>query len=154
MPPPPFVGPCPMRDRDCCIGSNFWKFYLTRTDFTLGELVSLVKVFRLFRLERIFLVFRVWTTFYLSAGPASLWCLVSLPMWWIFKNWIKFNGAMGVVEGWLWLLVQGQQLPWLLWPVHLIVITQTMFAELKGHPQCKAQQPIYCSGPLKVHQNH
>jgi len=32
----------------------FWKFYLIRTGFTLGELVSLVKVFRLFRLERIF----------------------------------------------------------------------------------------------------
>jgi hypothetical protein len=40
---------------------NFWKFYLIRTSFTLGELVSLVKVFRLFRLERFVLVFRVWT---------------------------------------------------------------------------------------------
>jgi hypothetical protein len=57
----PFVGPCPHRDRDYCIGSNFWKFHLIRTNFTLGELVSLVKVFRLFRLERTFLVFRVWT---------------------------------------------------------------------------------------------
>jgi hypothetical protein len=37
-----------------CIGSNFWKFYLIRTSFTLGELVSLVKVFRLLRLEWIF----------------------------------------------------------------------------------------------------
>jgi hypothetical protein len=46
---------------DYSIGSNFWKLYLIRTDFTLVELVSLVKVFRLFRLERIFLVFRVWT---------------------------------------------------------------------------------------------
>jgi len=26
---------------------NFWKFYRIRTDFTLGELVSLVKAFRL-----------------------------------------------------------------------------------------------------------
>ncbi len=43
------------------IGSNFWKFYLIRTDFTSGEPISLVKVFRLFRLERIVLVFRVWT---------------------------------------------------------------------------------------------
>jgi hypothetical protein len=43
------------------IGSNFWKFYLIRTSFTLGELVSLVKVFGLFRLERIVLVFTVWT---------------------------------------------------------------------------------------------
>jgi hypothetical protein len=34
--------------RDYCIGSNFWKFYLIRTRFTSGELVSLVKVFRLF----------------------------------------------------------------------------------------------------------
>jgi hypothetical protein len=51
-----FVGSCP-----CSIGSNFWKFYLIRTSFTLGEPVSLVKVFRLFRLEWIVLVFRVWT---------------------------------------------------------------------------------------------
>jgi hypothetical protein len=49
------------RARDYRIGSNFWKFYLIKTDFTLGELVSLVKVFRLFRLEGIILVFRVWT---------------------------------------------------------------------------------------------
>jgi hypothetical protein len=46
---------------DHWIGSNFWKFYLIRIGFTLGEPVSLVKVFRLFRLEWIFLVFRVWT---------------------------------------------------------------------------------------------
>jgi len=51
---PEFVGPCSHRDRDYCIGSNFWKFYLIRTSFTLGELVSLVKVFRLLRLEWIF----------------------------------------------------------------------------------------------------
>ncbi len=49
----PFVGPCPQRDKDYHIGSNFWKFYLIRTSFTLGEPVSLVKVFRL---ERIVLV--------------------------------------------------------------------------------------------------
>jgi hypothetical protein len=36
------------------IGSNFWKFYLIRTDFIIGELVFLVKVFRLFRLEGFF----------------------------------------------------------------------------------------------------
>jgi hypothetical protein len=54
-----FIGPCTHRDYH--IGSNFWKFYLIRTDFTLSEPVSLVKVFRLFRLERIVLVFRVWT---------------------------------------------------------------------------------------------
>jgi hypothetical protein len=40
-----------LRDRDYRIGSNFWKFYLIRTDFTLGEPVFWVKVFRLFRLE-------------------------------------------------------------------------------------------------------
>jgi hypothetical protein len=56
-----FIGPCPHRGRDYHIGSNFWKFYLIKTNFTLSELVSLVKVFRLFRLERIFLMLRVWT---------------------------------------------------------------------------------------------
>jgi hypothetical protein len=56
-----FVGLFPHRDKDYSIGSNFWKFYLIRIDFPLGEPVSLVKVFRLFRLERIVLVFRVWT---------------------------------------------------------------------------------------------
>jgi len=39
-----FVGPCPHRDRNYCIGSNFWKFYLIKISFTLHELVSLVKV--------------------------------------------------------------------------------------------------------------
>ncbi len=34
--------------------SNFWKFYLIRTSFTLGQLVSLVKVFRQYKLEQIF----------------------------------------------------------------------------------------------------
>ncbi len=34
--------------------SNFWKFYLIKTGFTLLEPVLLVKVFRLFRLEWIF----------------------------------------------------------------------------------------------------
>jgi hypothetical protein len=43
-----FVGPWDYRIR-----SNFWKFYLIRTGFRLGELVPLVKVF-LFRLEWIF----------------------------------------------------------------------------------------------------
>jgi hypothetical protein len=50
-------------DRDDGIGSNFWKFYLVRMSFTLGEWVSLVKMFRLFRLERIVLVFTVWTQY-------------------------------------------------------------------------------------------
>ncbi len=49
---------CWARGRDYCIGSNFWKFYLIRTGFTLDELVFLVKVFRMFRLELSFLVFR------------------------------------------------------------------------------------------------
>jgi hypothetical protein len=47
------IEPCPHRDRGYGIGSNFGKFYLIRTDVTLGEPVSLVKVFRLFRLEGI-----------------------------------------------------------------------------------------------------
>jgi hypothetical protein len=46
-----FVGPCNHRHRDYCIQSNFWKFDLIRTGFTLGEPVFLVKVFRLFRLD-------------------------------------------------------------------------------------------------------
>ncbi len=49
-----FVGSCPHRDRDYQIRSNCWKLYLIKTDFTLGELVSLVKVFRLFKLEQMF----------------------------------------------------------------------------------------------------
>jgi hypothetical protein len=41
------------RARDYCIGSKFWKFYLIKAGFIVGELVSsLVKVFRLFRLEQ------------------------------------------------------------------------------------------------------
>ncbi len=60
-----FIGPCPQRDRDYMAwGSNFWKFYLIKISFTLGEPVSLVKVFiRLFRSEWIVLVFRVWTQY-------------------------------------------------------------------------------------------
>jgi len=55
------MGPAPHKERHYCIGSNFWKFYLIRTGFTLCEPVSFVKVFRLLRSELIFLVFRVWT---------------------------------------------------------------------------------------------
>ncbi len=55
------LGPAPPGTGTIAFGSNFWKFYIMRTSFTLSELVSLVKVFRLFRLEQIFLVFRVWT---------------------------------------------------------------------------------------------
>jgi hypothetical protein len=56
-----FVGPCPYKDEDYHIGSNFWKFYFIRISFTLSEPVFLVEVFRLFRLEQIVLMFRVWT---------------------------------------------------------------------------------------------
>jgi hypothetical protein len=57
---------------DYCIGFNFWKFYLIRTSFTLGEPVCLVKVFRLFRLKRIILVFRVWTQ-YINVNHLIYW---------------------------------------------------------------------------------
>jgi hypothetical protein len=69
-------------DRDYSIRSNFWKFYLIRTNFTFGEPIFLVKVFRLFRSKRIFfgvqsvnIVGRC-TISYLLAGPVCLWCLV------------------------------------------------------------------------------
>jgi hypothetical protein len=52
---PLLLDPAPHRDY-YCIGSNFWKFYLIRTGFTLGEAISLVKAFRLFRLKWIVLV--------------------------------------------------------------------------------------------------
>jgi hypothetical protein len=41
------LGSAPHKDRDYyCIGSNFWKFYLIKTGFTICEPVSfLVKVF-------------------------------------------------------------------------------------------------------------
>jgi hypothetical protein len=67
---------------DYHIGSNFWKFYLNRTSFTLGEPVSLVKVFRLnkigtdcFGVQCVDTI-GVCTTYYLLAGPACFWCLV------------------------------------------------------------------------------
>jgi hypothetical protein len=41
----------------------------------------------------------------------------------LIKKWSY--GCCGRVS---WLLVHGQQLPWLLWPEHLIVITQAMFS--------------------------
>jgi hypothetical protein len=56
-----FVGLSPHRDKDYSIEYNFWKSYLIRISFTLGEVVSLVKVYRLFGLEWTVLVFRVWT---------------------------------------------------------------------------------------------
>ncbi len=58
---------------------QLWKFYLIRSNFTLGEPVSLVKASRLFTWERIVLLFRVGrcTTSCLLGGRARLWCLVS-----------------------------------------------------------------------------
>jgi hypothetical protein len=53
-----------------CIQSNFWKFYLIRTGFILGELVFLVKVFN--RSEQIVLVFRVWTQ-YVDVQHLAYW---------------------------------------------------------------------------------
>jgi hypothetical protein len=76
------LGPGPVGDRDCCIRSNFWKFHLIRTGFTLGEPVSLVKAFRLFKLEQMFFGVESpdavgWcTTSYLLTGPACLWCCI------------------------------------------------------------------------------
>jgi hypothetical protein len=73
-----FVGPCASGGRDYRICSNFRKFYLIKTGFILGELVTLVKMFRLFKLEQMFFgvqsvdtVGRC-TASYLLAGPACL----------------------------------------------------------------------------------
>jgi len=41
----------PHRDKDYRIGSNFCKFYLIKTSFTLNEQVYLMKVFKLFKLK-------------------------------------------------------------------------------------------------------
>jgi hypothetical protein len=62
------VGPCPPTGTgtNYCIGSNFWKFYLIKTGFTICEPVTLVKVFRLFRLEWILLVF--WKFYLIKIG--------------------------------------------------------------------------------------
>jgi hypothetical protein len=72
-----FIGPGG-RDRHYSIRSNFWKFYLIRTGFTLGEPVSLVKVFRqtnwnrcFFGVQSVDTVGRC-TTSYSLAGPACL----------------------------------------------------------------------------------
>jgi hypothetical protein len=82
-----FVGPW-CGDRDYRIGSNFWKFYLIRTGFTLGEPVSLVKKTCSDCLDRNWIFFGVQsvdtvsrcTTSNLLAGPACLWCLVGLAL--------------------------------------------------------------------------
>jgi hypothetical protein len=73
-----FVGPCACGGKDYRIQSNFWKFYLIKTGFTLGEPVSLVKMFRLFKLEQMFFGVQSvdtagrCTASYLLAGPACL----------------------------------------------------------------------------------
>ncbi len=41
----------PHRDKGYHIGSNFSKFYLIKTGFTLSEHVYLMKMFRLFKLK-------------------------------------------------------------------------------------------------------
>jgi hypothetical protein len=58
------IGPCPPKGPGLfAFDQTFGKFYLIRTGFTFGELVSLVKVFRLFKLEQMFFWCseRVWT---------------------------------------------------------------------------------------------
>ncbi len=74
-----FVGPCPPTGT-ITLDPTFESFTLLRTNFTLGEPVSLVKVFRVFRLEWIFVsvlksvdtVVGRCTTSYLLAGPVCL----------------------------------------------------------------------------------
>ncbi len=75
-----FVGPCPHRDRDYRIASNFWKFYLNRTSFTLNwflwwKCLDCLDWNRLFWCSGCGHSSRC-TTYYLLAGPACLWCLV------------------------------------------------------------------------------
>ncbi len=53
------MGLVPTRTWTIALDPTFGKFCLIRTNFILGELVSLVKVFRLFRFKWIVLVFRV-----------------------------------------------------------------------------------------------
>jgi hypothetical protein len=49
------------------------------------------------------------------------------------KNYLIKKWSYGCCGRVSWLLVHGQQLPWLLWPQHLIVITEAMFSH---HPPC------------------
>jgi hypothetical protein len=93
------LGPAPVGDKDYRIGSNFWKFYLISTCFTLGEPGFLVKVFRLFRLERIFLVLRVWTQ-YIGRDVQHLiyWQgqRVCDALWWVF---VQFTNSSSMQRG-------------------------------------------------------
>jgi len=56
-----FVGPCPHRDRDYRIGSNFWKFYLIRSGFTWVDQFLWWKCLDCLDWNGLFLVFGVWT---------------------------------------------------------------------------------------------
>jgi hypothetical protein len=51
-----FIRPCPHRDKDYHIQSNFCNFYLIKIGFTLGEQVYLVEMFKL---KQDFLMFKV-----------------------------------------------------------------------------------------------
>jgi hypothetical protein len=118
-----------MKEGSCLLGpvedyhiwSNFWKFYLIETGFTLGEPVSLVEMFRLFKLEQIFFgvgsvnaVGRCTTSYYLLVWtwcimhPSSFVCpveifqtmvplvtlLVSLETSrWVQVHWVGFHNA-------------------------------------------------------------
>jgi len=62
-----FVGPCPYMDRDYCIRSNFWKFYLIKTSL-FGECVLTVNWNIFFGVQTI----DRRTTSYLLAGPVCL----------------------------------------------------------------------------------
>ncbi len=83
------LGPASTGAWTICIWSNFWKFYIIGTSFTLGEPLSLVKVFRLFKLEQMFLglesvdIVGRCITSYLLAGP-TCFCLWH---YFFFKTW-------------------------------------------------------------------
>jgi hypothetical protein len=88
---------------DYRIGFNFWKVYLIRTGFTLGEPVALVKVFRLLRSWWIvcFGVHSVDTVgrCTILAGPACLWCLVVSAIHCLLKiNWTSDSWSLNNFE--------------------------------------------------------
>jgi hypothetical protein len=97
----PFLGAVPHRDKDYYgIRSNFWKLYLIRTGFTLGEPVLWVKVFRLFRLERVFLGVLI------ALDPAfgsftlleSVSHYVNRFYWWMCLDCLDWNGFFWGVQ--------------------------------------------------------
>ncbi len=79
-------------------------FFLLRNEFTTEE-VKLRAVTR-----------RQWFSTSWMHCPASV------------KNYLIKKWSYGCCGRVSWLLVHGQQLPWLLWPEHIIVITQAMFS--------------------------